>query len=64
MKKTKIIMALAVLVIMSVIGTTVKGATILNYESLSYGDSIYKILVDGQTYTIPQTVTYEDGYRV
>ena len=64
MKKTKIIMALAVLVIMSVIGTTVKGATILNYESLSYGDSIYKILVDGQTYTIPQTVTYEDGYSL
>ena len=38
MKKTKIIMALAVLVIMSVIGTTVKGATILNYESLKYKD--------------------------
>lgn len=64
MKKTKIIIALVVLTIVSIIGTTVNAATILNYESLTYGDAIYKILVDGQSYTIPQTVTYDDGYTL
>lgn len=64
MKKTKIIIVLVVLTIVSIIGTTVNAATILNYESLTYGDAIYKILVDGQSYTIPQTVTYDDGYTL
>ncbi len=64
MKKTKIIIALVVLTIVSIIGTTVNAATILNYESLTYGEAIYKILVDGQSYTIPQTVTYDDGYTL
>lgn len=64
MKKTKMLVALIVLMLAVIIGPRIYAASVLNYEKLSYGNAAYKILVDGQTFTIPDYVTYDDGYSL
>lgn len=64
MKKTKVLIALVILMLSLVIGPNTYAASVLNYEHLTYNNVIYKVLVDGQTYTIPDYATYDNGYSL
>ena len=64
MKKKMWLIALVLGISFIVLAPTIYAASIIKYESFSFGNAKYKILVDGQTFKIPEKVKYDNGYEL
>lgn len=64
MKKKMWLKSLVIGAVIAVCAPKIYAASILNYENFSYANTKYKILVDGQTYTLPTKYKYENGYEL
>ena len=64
MKKKMWLKSLVLGAIIAVCTPKIYAASILNYNNFSYANTKYKILVDGQTYTMPTKYKYENGYEL
>ena len=62
MKKSKILLMFVIFMMLILNTQNIFASSKINYNKLNYGKAQYKIIIDGQTYSVPDKITYSDGY--